>query len=343
MPKLPLSSCAIVSLGAVVAGCQTAPARYAGEGAHVTYAAAATGASAIKTTGGELYVGAGRAVRAPFRDLNMMQDKIAPVLLRAEARPYDLVGVNSCADVLNHVSELDLALGPDVDTPKEQKKRTRRGADFAANAALDAAGSAVEHFIPMRGTIKQISGATRYENHVRHAMLAGATRRSFLKAVGMAHNCSWPAAPLDFKPTQVADVDAAWTAGSSATMLASAPAAQQAPVIAAPAVLAASGTPAPAPVQPRVVMVSAASASRPGTPVFVPIQDQLSIPSAAPPEMTASQSWRPAPRMTAGARVEEVSAPLTTTAALSPSSASRTSAPAPWSSSFASAAPAARP
>ena len=100
----------VLSAGAVVAGCQSAPARYAGTGVHATYAVAATGATAVSTTGGELYHGAGRAMRAPLHDLNMMQDKIPPVLLRAETRPYDLAGVNSCGDVLNRVAELDLAL-----------------------------------------------------------------------------------------------------------------------------------------------------------------------------------------------------------------------------------------
>ena len=224
MPRVQGSTTlAVLSVGAVVAGCQTAPVRYADTGVHATYEVAATGAGAVKTTGVGIYHGAGQAIRAPLRDLNLMQDQIAPVLLRAEEHPYDLVGVDSCADVLNRVAELDLSLGPDVDTPK-QRHRTRinRGADFAASTALDAAGSAAEHFIPMRGTIKQLSGAQRYENHVKHAVLAGETRRSFLKAIGMAHNCSWPAAPLEFRPTRVADVSASWSApGAGAAMLAS--------------------------------------------------------------------------------------------------------------------------
>ena len=211
MPRAISSTYAVVSLGVIVAGCQSAPVRYAHEGVHATYSVAASGATAVRSTGGELYLGAGNAVRRPFHDLNLMQDKIAPVLLRAESHPYDLRGVNSCNDVLDRVAELDLALGPDVDTPKEKRHtRVARGADFAATAALDAAGSAAEHFLPMRSTIKQITGAQRYENHVKHAQLAGVTRRSFLKAIGMEHSCVWPAAPLDFAPTQVAEVSAPW-------------------------------------------------------------------------------------------------------------------------------------
>ena len=278
MPRVMSSTCAVVSLGAIVAGCQSAPVRYANDGVQATYSVAATGAGAVRATGGELYLGAGNAVRRPLHDLNMMQDKIAPVLLRAESHPYDLRGVNSCNDVLDRVSELDLALGPDVDTPKERRHtRVARGADFAAEAALDAAGSAAEHFLPMRSTIKQITGAQRYENHVKHAQLAGTTRRSFLKAIGMEHNCVWPAAPLDFAPTQVADAGAAWVGP---------PATSPAQTGGAPVVLASAKTAAPqaglGPSGPGPV--SSAVAARP---VLVAQQGQPTRVNSAPPVLAA--------------------------------------------------------
>lgn len=327
----------VLCAGAFLAGCQTPPVQYAGNGAHVTYAAASA-------TGVELYHGAGAAFRAPLHDLNMMQDQIPPVLLRAENKPYDLAGVNSCGDVLDRVSELDLALGPDVDTPK-QRKRTRvsRGADFAASTALDAAGSAAEHFIPMRGTLKQLTGATRYEKHAQHAVLAGQTRRSFLKAVGMAHGCSWPAAPLDFKPPQVADISAPWTPPAAspvggAIMLAAtaapAPGVRAFPTPAAvgAASVATSGVS-------RLAMVSA-PVPRPA--LQLASSERLVIP-AATQAADPRQAWRP----TAMRRPEvvEVSAPVVSPAASSGtvSSAALTTsggstALAPWSPAFASSA-----
>ena len=347
MPRVLISTCAVATLGAVVAGCQSAPVRYANDGVHATYSVAATGAGAVRTTGGELYIGAGDAVRRPLRDFNMMQDKIAPVLLRAESHPYDLHGVNSCNDVLDRVAELDLALGPDVDTPKEKRHtRVSRGANFAASTALDAAGSAAEHFLPMRSTIKQISGAQRYENHVKHAQLAGTTRRSFLKAIGMEHNCVWPAAPLDFAPTQVADAAAPWAGlaptspsqtGGAPVVLASvsppAAASSSHPASAASAPVVTASTPASqATIAPRVVLMSAASAPAPHQPVFVPIRDRLTIPSAVTGAPLPDQAWRPAK-----SDVVQVSAPIATT-----SLATGGSAAAPWSAAFVGAA-AARP
>jgi hypothetical protein len=361
---------AVLSIGGLIAGCQSAPAHYADSGVHATYEAATVGAGAIRTTGVEIYHGAGRAVRAPFQDLNMMQDPIPPVLLRAENQPYDLTGVDSCADVLNRVSELDLSLGPDVDTPKERgRTRASRGASFAASTAIDAAGSAVEHFIPMRSTIKQISGATRYQRHKDHAVLAGETRRSFLKAVGMAHGCSWPAAPLSFKPVRVADVNASWSGSSTSgsVLLASAPSMSAASTAPRPgaavdtlhmATLARPTSPATGATPSRVVMVSSASA-RP-TPVFIQVPWRMTIPAVPQGAADPGQAWRPAPSLQASslqppsmqAHVVEVSSPMlkppssvgmsegSGLAAASPPSSSAT---APWASSLSVAPTTARP
>ena len=150
-------------------------------------------------------------MRQPLRQLNLMQDQIPPVLLRAEAHPYDRAGLNSCNDILDRVAELDLALGPDVDTPKEKhRSRAASGGHFAAQTAMDAAGSAADHFIPVRGVIEEVSGAKRYQRQVAHATLAGATRRSFFSAVGMWHNCRWPAVPIHFVPSRQVDPSADW-------------------------------------------------------------------------------------------------------------------------------------
>lgn len=203
--SLVVVSLGIGALALGLAGCQSAPVETASEGAQATYHAASTGAHAVYETGSDVYSGIGSAAKKPFQDFNMLQDPIAPVLLRAEAEPYGATGLISCEAILNEVAELDLALGPDVDTPKDRRhKRVDEGASLAAGAALDAASSAAEGFLPMRSVVKHITGASRYEEHVRRARLAGSVRRAFLKAIGMDRNCAWPAAPLGFRPTLVA-------------------------------------------------------------------------------------------------------------------------------------------
>ncbi len=208
-----------VTAGAMLTGCASAPVQtasgMAGATGHAIYNTAGTGAHVIYTTGGDVYSGVGAAAKQPFRDFNMMQDPIPPVLLRAESTPYDLAGVSSCARLMNQVAELDLALGPDMDSPKDKGGgRLTKGADAAASAALEAATSAAEGFLPMRSIIKTVTGATRYERHVKHAVLAGTERRSFLKAIGMEHNCGWPAEPLGLDAAKVASVEAQWPTGA---------------------------------------------------------------------------------------------------------------------------------
>jgi hypothetical protein len=173
-----------------LAGCASQPVQtasgYADQGAHAIY-----------RTGSDVYAGMGTAAKRPFQDLNMMQDPIPLVLLRAELDPYSVKGLTSCDVVMNRVAELDLALGPDLDAPADRSKnRMTADAGMAAAAALEAAAAAAEGFMPVRSVVKRVSGATKYEAHVKHAILAGTVRRTFLKAVGVMHNCGWPAAPL---------------------------------------------------------------------------------------------------------------------------------------------------
>ena len=151
---------------------------------------------------GQTYNGMGGVVTSPFRDFNVMRAKIPPPLQQASSRPYNTKGLDSCQAVLSEVAELDLVLGPDVDTPDIEVRHSMyvRGADMAASTAIDAVRSAANHFIPMRGTIRKITGADRAEKKVKKAVLAGQIRRGFLKSYGMQHNCAWPAAPEGFHP-----------------------------------------------------------------------------------------------------------------------------------------------
>jgi len=182
----------VTCLGAasLAAGCATQPVQtasgYADQGAHAIY-----------RTGSDVYAGVGTAAKRPFQDLNMMQDPIPIVLLRAELDPYSVKGLTSCDILMNRVAELDLALGPDLDSPVDKpKNKVTEDAGLAAAAALEAAAAAAEGFMPVRSVVKRVSGANKYESHVKHAILAGTERRTFLKAIGVMHGCGWPAAPL---------------------------------------------------------------------------------------------------------------------------------------------------
>lgn len=174
--------------------------------------------SAAGSAVGDTYSGVGEAASTPFRDLNLLRDRIPPILIRAYAHPYDQASANSCPAIADEIRQLDLALGPDVDIPRAptvEGDMYDKGASFAANSALDAVRSASAGVLPMRYWLRRISGAARAEQEAKAVALAGAVRRGFLKAVGQGKGCDWPAAPL---PPQVYQAKlAAAAAAASAT------------------------------------------------------------------------------------------------------------------------------
>jgi hypothetical protein len=146
--------------------------------------------------------GVSDAVKAPLRDLNLLDDDIPTVLVRAYQRPYDVTGLTSCQAVLDQVSALDLSLGPDIDIPRANNAPDdmfAKGKGLAGAAALDAVRSATTGVIPVRSWVRRLSGAQREEQELKAVVLAGAVRRGFLKALGLQQHCEWPAAPLDLQ------------------------------------------------------------------------------------------------------------------------------------------------
>ena len=167
---------------------------------------AARGSAAVSDTVSQTTAGVGGAVQAPLRDFNLMQDAIPAALQRAIVNPYDSHGLDTCESLLSAVGELDVVLGPDLDTPRESKRKDMydKGASMAAQAALDAVKDTAEGVIPMKTGVRKLSGAARADVRAHRAIAAGMARRSFLKGLGVMHNCAWPAAPLSFEPRKSA-------------------------------------------------------------------------------------------------------------------------------------------
>jgi len=292
---------ALVGVAAALSACASSPDKPTAVQSASNYAD--QGAHAIYRTGGDVAAGVGTAAKQPFRDLNMMQDPIPMVLLRAELDPYAVAGLTSCESVLNHVAELDLALGPDMDSPRDQaKSRVTRDASLAAAAALEAAAAAAEGFMPVRSVIKHVSGATKYEDHVKHAVLAGIERRAFLKAVGAMHNCGWPAAPLTVSADQ-AKIIVAWTLPAEPAAPREAPSA--APIMTASAVKT-PPTPSPSMAPPAITLASTAPAP--------PLVQTASPASSAGSAAAASNPSPGAPNTVPASAATLVSAPASTPA-----------------------------
>ncbi|HVR91586.1 MAG TPA: hypothetical protein VHG29_10915 [Novosphingobium sp.] len=123
-------------------------------------------------------------VATPLDDLNLRKEDLPALLIAAQDRPYDLTGLRRCPQIAAAVGELDAVLGHDIDMPQGNQT------DMSAGRV---AREAVASFIPFRGLIRELSGANGQERKLQVAIYAGTARRSFLKGVGEARGCNYPA------------------------------------------------------------------------------------------------------------------------------------------------------
>ncbi len=137
------------------------------------------------------------AVTMPLNDLNLVHDKIPPVLISAQKGPYSAPADPTCAGLKAEILLLDAALGADLDAPGHHDDRNllEKGKDAAEKAAVNHVRSAAESLIPYRGWVRKLSGAERFSQQVTRAIAAGIVRRAFLKGLGQAQGCGAPAAP----------------------------------------------------------------------------------------------------------------------------------------------------
>lgn len=154
---------------------------------------AAAGSTVDQTRGG-----LGDAAMAPLEDFNLRRDEIPP-LLAGMTSPYDLPQDITCEEIIIKLAELDSVLGPDWDTPSpDERLRTEKLADEAADVALGAVESGVTGWIPYRGLLREATGAAAHMRKYNQAFKIGAQRRTYLKGIGLAKECELPARP-DFE------------------------------------------------------------------------------------------------------------------------------------------------
>ncbi len=134
------------------------------------------------------------AAMTPLTDVNLRRVPI-PARLEAIRSPYEPVKSLSCLDIGKEVDDLTAILGPDVDAPQVQNTMNQKVGDAAGQAALNGVAGAVTDFIPYRSLIRTVSGASEHERRLRAAYEKGAHRRTYLKGIGSAQGCGWPAAP----------------------------------------------------------------------------------------------------------------------------------------------------
>lgn len=134
------------------------------------------------------------AVESPFEDVNVIRKQIPPVLLWAEQNPYERPKPPNCSHIISEVTDLDDALGDDFDVHETEDPETHKGR-VAGETMVAIARDTEDDFIPFRSWVRRLSGADRQANAVRAAVYAGRSRRSYLKGLGEALGCRYPAKP----------------------------------------------------------------------------------------------------------------------------------------------------
>ena len=143
----------------------------------------------------------GDVAMTPLDDLNLTKDPIPAILLQAVEEPYASPATADCDVLRSEIGDLDAVLGDDYDT-----------AQPAERSDIDAGGivkRVVGWLIPYRGIIREISGANKQEWQFRQAIAAGLMRRAYLKGLGQAADCPYPARPATPEmAAQLAKIDA---------------------------------------------------------------------------------------------------------------------------------------
>ncbi len=140
----------------------------------------------------------GQAAITPLSDLNVVQQKIPPVLLRArDEGAYKVPSVLDCTSVQGEISLLDAALGADFDDPgsKDKPSLLERGTDLAENYGVGAVRRTMEGFVPFRSWLRKLTGAEKHSKQIAAAIVAGGVRRAYLKGLRQGLGCPVPLLP----------------------------------------------------------------------------------------------------------------------------------------------------
>ena len=120
------------------------------------------------------------ALATPVGDLNIAQQEI-PEYLALMDDPYNPVPEN-CTLLLEQLDKLNDLLGADLDVPvSDEELRNQR--------ALNATSATAGGFIPFRGIVRALSGASEHDRKVRDAYERGLIRRAFLKGISGEIGC----------------------------------------------------------------------------------------------------------------------------------------------------------
>jgi hypothetical protein len=137
------------------------------------------------------------AAEAPLHEMNLVHERIPPVLLASLADPYAAPAPLTCDSLAENIDRLTVALGPDFDdqTPKQKRKVTGSG-----GLGLQLLNGFTSNLLPYHGYVGALTGSSKHDELIIRAIGAGAAQRAYLKGLGEAHGCPMPASPFHRDP-----------------------------------------------------------------------------------------------------------------------------------------------
>ncbi len=125
---------------------------------------------------------AGHIVTQPGRDVGIDKAKVPPVLVRAVSQPYSNPG-KGCAAVASNLRDLNDVLGPDFGNNSAENQNK------AGKLAKAGGEAVVNSLIPLRGLVREVSGAGPADRRVEAAVDAGLARRGYLRGLSESRGC----------------------------------------------------------------------------------------------------------------------------------------------------------
>lgn len=119
----------------------------------------------------------------PGRDLGIVPTQVPELLEALMANPYDRTNTGSCKDIRTGIERLSAIIGPDFGDPVPEGESREQA---LAKAGLRAGVSSA---IPLRGLVREATGAAAAERRRQAAIDAAIARRGFLRGLGTAKRC----------------------------------------------------------------------------------------------------------------------------------------------------------
>lgn len=130
----------------------------------------------------------GYAASTPLRDVNLLQSPIPQQLLDLQ-NPYGTTDQTGCAIWAREIHDLSVAISNNEDRRVGYR---RNGDDLNAQAGnLRDVGvlAATTYFIPLRGVVRELSGAAQFDRDAIKATDRGRHRIGYLVGLGRASGC----------------------------------------------------------------------------------------------------------------------------------------------------------